>query len=208
MLPSLDFTFTDHATPALASLAAQMTHLRPLHAAMGKRAEIELRDHFQTRDAEPNKMGWASLHFWGRMRKATALGRVDDAGATVVISDPAMNQKVFGGTITAKEGKFLSIPARQEAYGRSPRMFSDLHFVALSGGRGMLVQHYSTALTYFKRGKKEGQIKSKTEQGGGVFYWLVKSVTQTADERALPEAEGFRAALLEEAQAYFDRQPG
>lgn len=201
-----DIDTRDQATGDLASLAAQLSNRKALHAALGKRGEIELRDHFQKRDAEPNKSGWKSLHFWGRIRTATAYQSADDAGATVGISDPAMNQKVFGGMITPKEGKYLSIPAREEASGKSPRSFDDLTFVPLSAGRGMLVQRYQTALKYFTRGKKEGQIKSRESVGGGVFYWLVKSVTQQADPKALPTKENFLAAMVEETQRYFARR--
>lgn len=200
----LAFNIKDTASPALFSLIQGLEKRRPLHAALGKKAEVELRDHFARRDAEPNSRGWKALHFWGRMRTATSLRDINEDGARVVVADPAMNQKVYGGTITAKEGKFLAIPARQEAYGKSPRMFDDLYFVALSGGRGMLVQTAQTALIRFKSGKRKGEVKSTEERGGGVFYWLVKSVTQAPDPKALPEPESFRAALLATAQEYID----
>jgi hypothetical protein len=201
----LDIEVTDGATPHMTALVQQLGNRRNLHARLGKFAEGELRDYFEARDTEPNKSGWRALHFWGEIRSATSFSSADEEKATVLISDARFNQKVHGGTITPKEGKFLAIPAREEAYGLSPKTFHDLYFVALSGGRGMLVQTLQTALTRFRTGKRKGEIRKTEERGGGVFYWLVKSVTQMKDERALPPEESFRGALLQQVSAYLDK---
>jgi hypothetical protein len=191
--------------PALADMGRKR---KPLNAALGKRLEIGLRGHFAARDAGGNRNNWPSQHFWDRIRKATAFAGADDKSARVVISDAAINQKIFGGTITPKEGKYLAIPAIAEAYGKSPRIFDFLHFQRGSRGGGALVENEFTQIKIGRK-KKDGTrtVSNVGERGGRVWYWLVKSVTQDADANALPSAAVIGAALLDETRAFFDRLP-
>src|SRR5437868_6486786 len=89
----------DGGPDVLSRIAASLEDRQPLNAALGKRAEIELRNHFEERNREPNKKGWDKLEFWARIRGATAFVSADKNAAHVVIADPAINQKIFGGTI-------------------------------------------------------------------------------------------------------------
>ena len=198
----------DYQRGSLRAVADGLTRRKPLHAALGARVEGELREWFRLRDGEGNARGWPSQHFWDRIRKQTALGKVDEAGAEVVISDPAFNQKLHGGTIKPREGKYLALPAVAEAYGHSPREFG-LHPIFGRGGvvRG-LAENYATAVK-FGRTRKDGtrKVTPGATTGGRVMYWLVESVTQEADERALPPEAELRAALSDEADAFFAQLP-
>lgn len=194
----------DAAGPTLAKLVESVTNRRPLHAAMGKRGEVELRAHFLDRNQEPNKKGWPSQNFWERIRSATALSQVDASGATVSISDPAINLKVYGGTVKPKEGKYLALPAIAEAYGRSARTFSNLEpMIRWRDGQRRavaLVERRASLL----RSRKDGSATEKkgSEIGGRVFYWLVESVRARRDPKALPETAKFAAALLDETRNF------
>lgn len=191
------------AGPALRALVENVAHRRPLNAALGKRCEVELREHFLKRNQEPNKKGWPRQDFWGRIRKATALAQVDSSGATIAIADPAIDQKVYGGTIKPKEGKYLALPALAAAYGRSPLTFSNLEvLVRWKDGRRRavaLAERRATQLNFVRK-KKDGThvVRKGAEVGGKVFYWLVESVTQKKDPKALPTTKTFEDALLEE----------
>jgi len=191
------------AGPALRNLVEQVAHRRPLNAALGKRGEVELREHFLKRNQEPNKSGFPSANFWNRIRKATALAAVDSSGATIAIADPAIDQKIFGGTIKPKEGKYLTLPALAAAYGQSPLTFSNLEVLVRwkDGERRAvaLAERRATQISFGGK-RKDGSrsVKKGAEVGGQVFYWLVESVTQKKDPRALPKTEVFESALLEE----------
>jgi hypothetical protein len=196
----LSITVSGSAGPTLQRVTEGITHRRPLNARLGKRGEIELREHFRERNAEPNKQGFPSADFWNRIRKATALSAVDESGATVSISDPAIAQKIYGGTITPKEGKYLTIPAIAAAYGKSPRSINNLEpFVRWINGAPRAFALGIPATTGISSGKK-----GESESQGTVFYWLVLSVTQKRDPRALPERSTFFAALIEEAGFHVD----
>lgn len=197
-------TIQDGASYTLTKLAEGLTNRRPLNAAIGKRGEGELREHFRERNQEPNKKGWPSQDFWNRIRKATALATVDDSGATIAIADPAIAQKIYGGEIKPKEGKYLTLPAIAEAAGRSARTFQNLEpLIRWMHGKARaiaLVERQATQVG-FGRTKVDGSrtVKHGAEVGGKVFYWLVESVRQRKDPRALPAREKMETALREEA---------
>lgn len=189
-------TIHDGATYTLTKLAEGITNRRPLNAAVGKRGETELREHFRERNQEPNKKGWPSQDFWNRIRKATALAAVDESGATIAISDPAITQKIYGGDIVPKEGKYLTIPAIAIAAGRSARTFQNLEPLI----RWMNGKRRAIALVE----RKATHIAGRQEVGGQVFYWLVEKIHQRKDPRALPTREKMEKALREEAQIYVE----
>jgi hypothetical protein len=206
MATRVTVTIKDHATYTLTKLAEGLTNRRPLNAAVGKRGESELREHFRERNQEPNKKGWPSQDFWNRIRKATALATVDETGATIAISDPAFAGKTHDFTLKPVEGKYLTIPAIAEASGRSARTFSNL-VPLIRWRRGVrraiaLVERQATLL----RDRKDGAATEKKGElvGGRVFYWLVESVRQKKDPRALPTREKMETALREEAQIYVE----
>jgi hypothetical protein len=176
----------DFATPALQRKFDQLRNRRPLMGALGKRLEVELRDHFRGRNAEPNKANFPKQNFWNRIRTATALTSFDNECATVTVADPAFGFKVTGGTIKPKEGKALSIPIHPAAAGIMPRS-------KLIPG------------LFHPRGTRVLAIKSPDGKSLINLYMLAPSVTQQADPRALPPREKIVAALHQEAEAWFQR---
>ena len=179
----------DTAGPALSRLIESLKRRRPLNAALGKRAELELRDHFLLRNEEPNKKGWPKQNFWNRIRTATAVSAINEEGATVSVADPAFAQKYYGGQITPKESKYLAIPAIASAYGKSPLSLPELVPIVrfLDGSR--------RAIALGTR-KTEGFIHNVET----IYYWLVKQVNQDKDPEAFPDAQRFKDALLEETR--------
>jgi hypothetical protein len=182
------------ATYTLQKLAEGVTNRRPLNAALGKRGEVELREHFRKRNQEPNKKGWPAQNFWERIRTATALSAFDESGATVTINDPAFAGKLADPTITPKEGKYLALPAIAAAYGKSARSFNNLEPMIrwINGSR--------RAVALMER--RATDVKTKGESGGTVFYWLVESVRAKKDPKALPERDKFEGALVDEAREF------
>ncbi|ACB76701.1 hypothetical protein [Opitutus terrae] len=159
------------ATPVLNALYNRVApgRRKPLMTAVGRRVERLLRRHFTARDAEGNKRGWPRSHFWSRIRRATAFAGANDVAAKISISDPALAMKVHGGKIYPTAGRQnLALPLRPEAkIAGSPRakLIPGL-FVLVGPGRAWLARREDRALR--------------------LYYKLVKSVTQTADPRALP----------------------
>ena len=183
---------------ALEAAARDLGRSRPLLAKLGKSLEKELRQHFLQRDREGNHHGWPSKHFWNReIRANTALTSVTEDQATVTIASPAMAQKVYGGTIRAKRGRFLAIPATQEAYeAGSPREGGmHLFLVAESPRKGGMQGVFQPKGRFFLMG-----------EDGLVHYWLKQSVTQAADPEALPDLDQVGYRLGVEAEAWVDER--
>lgn len=203
----LNILIEDHVTPEIQRQIREYDSPEILLAALGKRLETDLRKHFLDRNSEPNQRNWPKKNFWSRIASATALESVSGNEAVVAISDPAINQKVHGGTITPKRGKYLAIPARGEAYAAgSPRRFDFLQVIFGRGRRPVaLAERPRTDIRWGGRNKK-GQrrvTEGHTRPGGLVWYWLTKSVTQGPDRRALPEPGVIYAGISETIREFF-----
>jgi hypothetical protein len=117
------------------------------------------------------------------VRANTALTEVTEHQATVSIASPAFAQKLYGGTITPKRGKFLAIPATQEAYAAGSPREGGIPGLFRPKGRRFLMN-------------PEGRVE----------YWLVPSVTQAKDPRALPDMDAVGDRLAGEAEAWVARE--
>lgn len=203
-MTALEITIEDGATPALQRMMARVTRRTPMMQAAGKAVEVVLHSHFDRRDAEGNKKGWPRKHFWSRIvRRATAFETATADEATVKIASREFRQKLFGGTITPKSGKFLAIPLTARAYATGrPRNWAgaDLQVVRLPGGKLLLRENLHSSLTG-RRGQR-GRV-----EGGEAQYLLVKRVNQQPDPRALPsETMMLRAARIA-VRAHLEGQP-
>jgi hypothetical protein len=182
-----EIKIADGITPELKRIAREIGEPRRLMAPLGKQLEVDLRAHFQERDARPNARGFPKQHFWSRIRTATVLTLVTAAKAVVTIAAPEFAHKVYGGTITPKRGGALSIPISPEAYriGSASLFPRPLTQVSRKGKPPLLVE--------------TGVIgKSKAWK---LHYVLLKSVTHAADPDAWPKPEKLEASLLQRARA-------
>ena len=159
-------------------------------AALGKRAEAVLRDHFRMLDKRPNKKGWPRTHFWNReVAQKTAYIGIEGSAAVVRIGSPAFAQKLFGGRIRARSAKALAIPIAAEAYGKRPRERDDrdqLVVIPRKGKPPLLVK------------KQSGELRPQ--------YVLKKSVEQKAQPDALPKSQTFWGALNDTLTQILNRQ--
>lgn len=169
-----------------------------------------VRDHLVQRDQLPNSKGWPKTHFHDRARQQTFL-RTTNFEATVHIALVGFATYVTGKPETIKpvNSKYLTIPARPEAYGRRAREFSDLVFRMVPSERGgiapALVRAEQTAFSFGRR-KKDGtrSVGSIRELGGEVFYWLARSVHPKPHPDAVPSREKLQEAAVGALQSYVD----
>lgn len=175
-------------------ILGQAKNPRAVMAAAGREGATELRRHFRNKErTEPNKLGGKREHFWRQVMQSVSAPVVTSSGHTVTISvtDPRFAQKVFGGTITAKRSRALTIPVVPEAYGRSASVFE-----------------HETGVKLFVIGRDFGAGMLAAQIGGAVkvVYLLRKSVHQDADPNALPPQDQLEAAVTRRAQLTLDRQ--
>ena len=158
---------------------------------LGRRGANDLKKHFRSRNSTPNKLGGRRSNFW--LQVASSVQSPVIAGTSSVridITHPAYAQKLYGGTITAKRAKFLTIPVHPQAYGRTAAVFER-----------------ETGIELFRPQTSEGvlvRLLMGIGPDGGltVYYVLKRSVTQKADPNAFPNRETFADGLTEEARKY------
>lgn len=202
---NLKINVVDQVSPGPEYLTKALEDRTALNADIGRRVANDLRKHFAMRQAEGprNKFGAPTSNFWGEVRQATSDAEPTDNGGTVTIAHPAIAQKVYGGTIRADD-KLLSIPARAEAYGKSPRTFANLKAIFFEHG-GALVEVDATKVRSRKTKDGGRKFSSGGTLGGLVFYWLVEQVTQKKDPDALPSEAVLLEGILDTGRKHIER---
>jgi hypothetical protein len=123
-------------------------------------------------------------------------------GVAVPINQVGLAQRLFGGIIRPVKAKFLTIPARSQAYGKRASEFDNLRAIFFpkgkseSGATGALIAREATVST----GKRKGQ-----SIGGEVYFWLVKTAKQKADPTVLPTDSELGTAALNAARSFVAR---
>jgi hypothetical protein len=192
MATSFQVTIVDQATPRMQRYLAQARRINPRIGAAVKRL---VSDHLFKRDATPNKNGWPSQHFYSNAAKATTWTANAD-GAIISINKQGFRQRLQGGVIKPVSSKYLTIPARAEAYGKRALEFGNLKFQWGKHRDGTigpvaLVADTGGATKKIFQGRqgvrKEVQVPGAEE--GVVLYWLVKEARQEGDDSILPTGQ-------------------
>jgi len=205
MAISAQVNITDLATPAITALEGAMEP-KQIAAAIGE-AEVTLfQKHFV--NAGPNKQGWPSTDFWSRAAKATNAQASPNA-VIISVAQVGVRQRLQGGDIfPTGDHQYLAIPARAEAYGRAPEEFDNLKVGYSRRGAFALVENDATRINGGRQ-NKAGQRDFSTEVvGGGVFFWLVKSVHQEPDPTVIPDDRDIMQVASETLNAIIERVSG
>jgi hypothetical protein len=170
-----------------------------LMRAVGREASERLRAHFDDKnDKEPNKLGGKRTNFWLQIRRSVQNPVIVDIGTvSVTISDPRFAQKLFGGTITAKLARALTIPETPEAYGLTAGSFE-----AETGLKLFIIKIGGTKTN----GLENAALAAKVNGHLTVEYLLTPSVTQQADPDALPDMTELEAAIISRADKFIECQ--
>lgn len=170
-----------------------------LNVQIGRGVANLFRDHlFKLNGQRANALGGKRTNFYSDAAKATHSSG-NDSEAVVTISQQGIRQRLLGGTIRPTGGKkYLTIPARAEAYGRRAGEFQDLQFVKLKNGTAMLIAGGGTGLKLNSKGEA---VTRKGFEEGLVMFWLVPSVVQRPDRSVLPSDEAIYAAIRGTVQA-------
>lgn len=182
-MPNIAFTIEierDDVTPFLQRATTALGSDR-INAAVRRETLRLTKEHLARLDVErPNRLGGPRTNFYGRAARGTTAETTSD-GVLITIASVGIGQRFFGGTITMKD-RMLTIPARAEAYGKRASEFSNLRFAVLGRGGPALIEKEQTNLN-FRKGKR---IKGGRTTGGGVFFWLRRSVTHQPDPSVIP----------------------
>ena len=114
----------------------------------------------------------------------------------IFIPIPGIRRAFEDVTIRARAGKYLTIPAIAESYGRRARSFQGLRFVPFKSGAKGLV----------KFGPAEVGANGKKERPMQVFYWLKEQVTQRQDRGLMPSDDALLQACESGAEDYLENE--
>ena len=197
----------DGVTPALRALSRQYQDRGGLHRVMATAGANLVRDHFAALAGSNHNPYGVKSTFWARMRRGT---RAEANATKGEVAMPAeAGHRYFGGTIRPTAGrKYLTIPARAEAYGRSAREFDFLEVLYNSRGPVALVDKARVEVVRTKSGrskrdKESGAPLTQDAPGGLVFFWLVRSATQRADPSVLPTDAALKEAAVDALTTLF-----
>lgn len=172
---------------------------------MGEVLQETVRAHFEALagDSAHHKsseaLGAERTGFYEEAARNVQSPQIEGGGVAVSVDHAGLAQRYFGGDIHAKEGGFLTIPARAEAYGHRAREFDNLQLIIFPSGAGALIA--KGAVT--QRGKR-GAAAQFDSEGSEVFFWLVRQVHQEADPTVLPDDDEILNPAIAAAGDYID----
>lgn len=184
---SYSVTVKDEASPKLKRLDEFISSGK-MDDTIGRAASNVIRAHFTRLQSErPNKEGWTRQNFWSKCNESTS--HASQPGVSVItIAKLGFRQRLEGGKIEAQNGKYLTIPATSEAYGKRAGQFSNLRFGFAENKYGNLMPALlKAAATRSPKGKLQGKDAKKNI--GNVMYWLTPRVFQRADPSVLPHED-------------------
>lgn len=202
----MNFTLTvrDGATPAIQALASEIKSPEALTAGGGFVRDA-IAANFET--LPPNKnFPSQTTGFWQQCRESLTQPILEGAASVrVSVTQVGARYQYLGGVINKKD-KMLTIPAREEAYGKRAREFSNLKVAVLGVGPSgspivALVEVDSQAISYKKR-KGAVKVQRGSITGGMVMYWLVNSVSKGPSPEALPSGPVMRVAFANGVRNY------
>lgn len=202
MSVGLQVSILDTARPTLDRVR---TLMRPeqINRVVGVSATRFVRAHLSAQDrTRPNALGGKRTHFYAQAARATSF-TIDPDGVTISIAQVGIAQRFFGGTIKAKPGKYLTIPANPAAHGKRAREF-DLELVFGAGGRPVALATKSTRRVEITQGPNGKVRKRVVGQRGEIMFTLVKSVTQAPDPTVLPSADELTTVVITELNKQFE----
>lgn len=155
---------------------------RAIHDAAANAVAGQVRSWFIARNAAKSKH--TGSQYWAQAAEAISAEADADSGRVVVRKEGVAWHR-YGGTISAKPGKALAIPLRDEVYGVRPsEQFpsrADAFVWHSPKGKAFLVARQDKGV---KSGKRTLRI----------LYLLLKAVSKGPDPTVLPEPDAMTAA--------------
>jgi hypothetical protein len=190
---------TEGAKPAMRRLLTFMKG-RAANAAMGRAVVKLFRRHFLA--LPPNKRGLPTTHFWRRAAEATTFEATPDS-VRIGVNQIGVMQRFLGGDIDPVRGAFLTIPAIAQTYGHRAGDFNGLKVV-----RGSFEMYTGRTVSWALVPNDWKRNPSNPGDSSGVFFWLIRHVTQKPDPTVLPAYDEIGKTAVHAAANFFRRLHG
>lgn len=217
MSVAIKIEIKDDITPSarMVQRGLQPDRLFPI---IGRSATNTIREHlFGLNQIRPNALGGPRTNFYASAARSTHFDVVP-GGVQISINHIGIAQRYFGGKISAgqstssasgKPTKYLTIPARAEAYGKRASEFPDLIVLRRGGhehGEPFALARAVQDAVSFRR-SKDGRYKllKGGERGGEILFWLKKEIDQEGDKTVLPYDDLISSRLDRDVGSYVDQ---
>ncbi len=181
-------TKSGNAAESIRSIAAMLKRPQPMLKEVGRAVANQIRKHLTGQNNKGNKLGGTTTGFYDQVRQATGNPEMDGQGVSITIADLRFPLQVYGGTVTPKKSKWLTIPLHALAHGRRASVFED-----------------ETGTKLF-RPKGTNVLMASFGQEAVPIYALAKSATIKKNPDALPTDDSMEATAVEQAQKHYARQ--
>jgi hypothetical protein len=182
---TINITALGDLAPAIEQLKARVSSQGAATLA-GHAVAEEWRQHLYEKDRnEPNKLGGARTHFYGRAADSIFF-RAKPSEIRVTAVQRGLRQRFQGGKIVPRNARMLTIPVHPRAHGRRAGEFADLELIKSGQGRG------ATLMLARITGKSVMEV----------YYVLKPSVFQKADPTVMPQSERIATAGLSAISSY------
>ena len=128
-----------------------------------------------------NWRGFPTTHFWPRAAAATTF-QADGESVRISVNQIGVMQRFLGGSIIPTRAKFLTIPAIAEAYGHRAGDFSGLKVA-----RGDFEMYHGRRVSLALVAPDWKPNLDDPADTTGVYFWLVRAVSQQPDPTVLPD---------------------
>jgi len=186
----------ERTRPALRQLQIDLKG-RAVNAVMGSAIVQLFRRHFLA--LPPNKRGFPTTHFWRRAADATKFEATHDS-VRISVNQTGVRQRFLGGDIHPIRAKFLTIPAIAETYGHRAGDFSGLKVV-----RGSFEIYTGRTVSWALVPNDWKPNFWNPGDSSGVFFWLVRHVSQKPDSTVLPAYDEIGKTAVHAAANFFQR---
>jgi len=162
----------------LAEIERVKSKLNPKAVAMiaARAVRDEMKQHLVSYGgSHPNKLGGTTTGYYQKLAGNTVASETQE-GARVTTTGPGVNQRIYGGVITAKNGRYLAIPVDALAHGKSPRSMNLEPVIRYINGSPRMV-----ALAEPMTGRR--------------MFVMKESVRQAGDPAVVPSADRFEEVI-------------
>ncbi|WAC18884.1 hypothetical protein OVA24_16760 [Luteolibacter sp. SL250] len=212
---SVQVIVQDNSRVILVQVKEAVKNRTGLNRALATRWERDLKDHFRAKNTTPNKLGGTKTNFWNGVAADTSVAEVTEDGAVLTVANQAFRLHLYGGTVTPKKAKALTIPIVPEAHGVRARDYP--HKLFTISPRVPLLFERSNQATQSLTGQTDGRVRVRGNRPGEMVskpvriaartpirpvYYLADSVTIERDPTALPPREKVEASLMKAAELF------
>jgi hypothetical protein len=164
-----------------------------LYEEIGRDTVKLIRDNFYSLPS--NERGFPTTHFWQRAAEATRYEASKDE-VRISVNQVGVRQRLLGGDIDPVRAKFLTIPAIAETYGHRAADFSNLKIA-----RGPFQMYTGRLVSLALVPADWKPDESSPYSSKGVYFWLVRHVSQDPNLDVLPPDD----EILDTALSAVDR---